>query len=43
MSDDRKAGWIVTGVLVVLFAVLAAAGLSVWLGGVVFNWVMGGG
>jgi hypothetical protein len=39
MSDDHKAGWIVTGVMVVLFAAAAA---SVWLGGVVFNWVMGG-
>jgi hypothetical protein len=38
--DDRKAGWIVTGVLVVLFVAVVA---SVWLGGVVFNWVMGGG
>jgi hypothetical protein len=39
--DDRKPALIVTSLLAAL--VLAAAGLSVWLGGVVFNWVMGGG
>jgi hypothetical protein len=40
MNNDRKAAVVVTSLLAAL--VLVAAGASVWLGGVVFNWVMGG-
>ena len=38
--DDHRAGWLVTGVLIVLFAAAAA---SVWLGQVAVNFVLGGG
>jgi hypothetical protein len=41
MSDDRKAALVVTSLVAAL--VLAAAGLSVWLGGVVVNLILGGG
>ena len=40
MSDDRKAGLIVAGVML---AILAAAAASVWLGGVAINLILGGG
>jgi hypothetical protein len=40
MTDDRKAAVVVISLVAAL--VLAAAGLSVWLSGVLFNWVMGG-
>jgi hypothetical protein len=41
VNDDSKSAIVVTSLVAAL--VLAAAGLSVWLGGVVINLILGGG